>query len=110
MNNNKTVRIFMMPQNFPCGPKSTCCGPIGQSKGQIEDLQSSIKKELGYEVEILDVTNYDSIKNFEQVVQLLSNCGPGGLPILTLEEDIVSMGSSSPDEVVAVIREKVSQL
>jgi len=109
MDNNKTVRIFMMPQDFPCGPQSSCCGPIGQSEEQIESLKSSIEEELGYEVEILDVMNHDAIKNYDQVVQLLSSFGPMALPILTLEDEVVSMGSPAPEMAVAAIREKANQ-
>lgn len=28
--NDKVAKNFTMKQQFPCGPQSSCCGPIGQ--------------------------------------------------------------------------------
>lgn len=106
---NETVRIFMMPQDFPCGPQSSCCGPIGQSEEDIENLKGSIEEGLGYEVEILDVMNHDAIKNYDQVVELLSYFGPMALPVIALGNDVVSTGSPTPEMAVAAIREKANQ-
>ena len=101
----------MTPQNFPCGPQSSCCGPVGQSEEEIENLKSNIQGELGYEVEVFDVTNHDAIKNYEQVVQLLSSYGPRALPILTLGDEVVSIGVNlQPEDAVAAIREKAGQI
>jgi len=110
MNNDKTLRIFMLPQNFPCGPRSSCCGPIGQSEEEIKNLKNSIQEELGYGVEVLDVTNHDAIRNYYQVVQLLSSFGPMALPIITLGDEVVSMGNPAPEEAIAAIREKANQV
>lgn len=108
-NNNKTVRIFMFPQQFPCGPRSSCCGPIGQSEEELENLKSAITDELGYKVEVINVTEHDKVKKYYQVSQLLSSFGPMALPILTLEDEIVSMGSPTPEMAVTAIREKTNQ-
>jgi len=108
--NNKTVRIFTMPQNFPCGPRSSCCGPIGQSEEEIATLKTKIADELGYDVEVFDVMNHDAVKNYYLVVQLLSSFGPMALPILTLGDEVVSIGNPQPEEAVAAIREKMNQV
>ena len=110
MNSNKTVKIFTFPQQFPCGSQSSCCGPIGQSKEEIEALKTKITNDLGYDVEVIDVTNFYVVETHEQVAQLLSSTGPRALPILTLGDEIVSMGRAAPDTVVEAIREKASQL
>jgi hypothetical protein len=110
MSDQKTVKIFTMVQQFPCGPKSTCCGPIGQSKEEIEALKSKITNDLSYDVEVIDVTNFYLVETHYQVAQLLSSTGPSALPILTLGDDIVSMGRATPEMVVEAIREKASQL
>lgn len=53
--NDKTVRIFIMPQQFPCGPQSSCCGPIGQTEEEIQAIKTTIESELGCRVEVLNV-------------------------------------------------------
>lgn len=110
MSNNKTLRIFMLPQEFPCGEQSSCCGPVGQSEDQIQNLKSGIEKELGYEVEVIDVKNNKDMRNHPQVMQLVNSLGPRALPVLALEDKIVSMGNPAPEEAVTAIREKTSKV
>jgi len=106
MNSKKILKIFMMPQDFPCGEQSSCCGPIGQSEKEIQDLKSSIENELGYQVEVLNVKNDDDMRNHPRIVQLLHSFGPAALPIIALEDEVVSMGNPTPEKAVAAIREK----
>lgn len=109
MNNNKLLRIFMMPQEFPCGEQSSCCGPIGQSEEEIENLKNSIESQMGYEVEVLNVKNDDDMRNHPQIVKLVRSLGPAALPTLALGDEVVSMGELAPEKAVAAIQEKVHQ-
>lgn len=109
-NNNKTVRIFMLPLRFPCGPQSSCCGPIGQSEEEIQAYKDLIEKELQCNVEVIDVTNGKEMKNHLNIVRLVHSFGPTALPIITLEEEVVSMGNSKPEEAVMAIKEKMAQI
>ncbi len=107
MSNNKTLRIFMLPQEFPCGEQSSCCGPIGQSEGEIKSLKSSIENQLDYKVEVLNVKDDDVMGNHPQVVKLFRSLGPTALPILALGDEVVSMAEIAPEKTIAAIREKV---
>jgi len=109
MDENQVLKIFMLPQEFPCGEQSSCCGPIGQSEEQIQSLKSSIEEELGYEVEVLNVKNEDHVKNHPQVLQLVQSLGPSALPILTLEDEVVSIGNPTPEKAIAEIRENTKK-
>ena len=109
MSEQKTVKIFMMPQEFPCGEQSSCCGPIGQSEKEIESLKSSIEKELGCEVEVVNVKNDDEMRGRPRIAQLFQSLGAAALPIVALEDEVVSMGNSTPEEVVAAIRENAKE-
>ena len=109
MNNNKTLRIFMLPQEFPCGEQSSCCGPIGQSEVQIESLKSSIESQLDYEVEVLNVKDDDVMENHPQIVKLFRSLGPTALPILALGDEVVSVAEIAPEKIVVAIQEKVHQ-
>ena len=108
--NNKRVRIFMMPLRFPCGPQSACCGPIGQSEEEIQSLKSTIEKETGCQVEVLNVTNGNDMRNHLQIVQFLNSFGPMALPIIALDGEVVSMGNPTPEQAVSAIREKMNQM
>lgn len=107
MDGKKSLKIFMMPQEFPCGENSSCCGPIGQSEEEIHNLKNSIEKELGYEVEVLNVKSEDDMKDYPRIAQLLHSFGPTALPILMLEDDVVSMGNNTPEKTIAAILEKI---
>ncbi len=109
MNGKKILKIFMMPQEFPCGEQSSCCGPTGQSEEEIQNLKNSIEEELGYEVEVLNMKNEDDVKGYPRIVQLLQSLGPNALPILKLEDEVVSMGNPTPEKAIAAIREKTEK-
>ena len=108
--NSNTVRLFTMPQQFPCGPRSSCCGPTGQSEEEVRELTHTIEKEIGCPVEIVNVTDYDKVMNHPAVVRLLQSFGPAALPIITIDKEVVSMGNATADEAVAAIREAMAQL
>ncbi|MEN3187008.1 MAG: hypothetical protein ABDK94_10680 [Atribacterota bacterium] len=107
--NNQTVRIFMMPQQFPCGPRSSCCGPIGQSEEEITNLKNAIEKELGFKTEVVNVIQDKDLKNHSGVVRLIQSFGAMVLPIITIGDDdeVVSMGVPTPAEAISAIKEKI---
>lgn len=107
--NNKTIRIFMMPQQFPCGPQSSCCGPIGQSVEEIEDLKKSIERELGMKTEIVNAVRGEEMRNHLGILRLLRSFGPMALPIITIgdEDEVVSMGTPTPAQAISAIKEKI---
>ena len=107
MKENKTLKIFIMPQDFPCGEQSSCCGPIGQSEKEIQNLKSSIENELGCQVEVLNVKNDDDMRNHPRIVQLLHSFGPAALPIIALEDEVVSMGNATAEKALVAIKEKI---
>jgi len=104
------VKLFIMPHQFPCGPEATCCGPIGQSEEEIQNLKSAIGRETGSEVEVLDVTSENDMQGYPQIAQLFNSLGMKALPIITLNEEAVSVGNSTPGQAVSAIREKMNQL
>jgi len=107
--NSKSVTIFMLPQQFPCGPQSSCCGPIGQTEEEIQSLKSTIEKETGCQVEVLNATNGNEMRNPLQVVRLLQSFGAIALPIIALDDQVVSLGNPTPEQAVSAIREKMKQ-
>jgi len=106
--NGKTVKIYMMPLEYPCGPQSSCCGPIGQSKETINELKDAIGKELQLHVEVLNIKE-DKLKLSDdgQVLKLINTFGAMALPIIALDGKIVSMGTPLPEQAVQAIREKL---
>jgi len=108
--NNKALRIFMMPQQFPCGPQSSCCGPIGQSEEEVQNLKAAMERELGYQVEVVNVLNGTQMKHHLPIVRLFRSFGPAALPIIALDEEVVSMGIPTPEEAILAVREKINQI
>ncbi len=110
MTENKIIRIFMMPQQFPCGPQSSCCGPIGQTREEVLNLEKTIEKETGFLSEVYNVKDEKDMMNYIQITQLIRTFDATALPIITLDDEIVCMGSPTPDQVMSAIREKMAQV
>lgn len=109
-NNNKTVRIFMMPIQYPCGPQSACCGPIGQSEEEIKALKEKIERELGVKVEVRNVLKGQEMKDYRQISGLFRSFGPMSLPIIALEDEVVAMGNPTSEEIIGILHEKIKEL
>ncbi|MGQ9632334.1 MAG: hypothetical protein ACUVXI_18775 [bacterium] len=107
--NGKTVRIFMIPQQFPCGPGSSCCGPIGQSEEEIQNLKTAMEGELDCRVEVFNAMDWKEMANHPSILRLLRSFGPMALPIIALDGEVVSMGVPSPEEAVSAVREKMNR-
>ena len=107
---NKNVQIFTLPLQFPCGPQSSCCGPVGQSQEQIESLKSAIEKETARTVQVLNITNGKEMKNHLQIVRIVRSFGPMALPIITLNGEVVTMGNLTPEQAISALREKTNQM
>ena len=107
--NNKSVKIFMIPQQFPCGPQSSCCGPVGQSEEEVQSLKSILEKEIGCRVEVINIINGGDMGNHPQVLRLVQAFGSIVLPIIALDGEVVSIGNPTPEQAVSAIREKMTQ-
>ena len=106
VNDNKTITIFIIPQQFPCGTDSSCCGPVGQTEEEIQQLKSALEKEIDCQVEVVDVTNGDEMKNHLEIVRLVRSLGPAALPIIVLDNEVVLMGNPNPQEVISAIQDR----
>jgi len=109
-NNHKVVYLFMLPRQFPCGPGSACCGPVGQTEEEVQKLKESLEKELGLSVEVKNVIKNEDMRDFRLISELFRTFGPASLPIIAMGDEVVSMGSLAPEEAVAVVREKLKEM
>lgn len=100
----------MMPQQFPCGPDSACCGPIGQTEEEVQNLKSVLEKELACHVEVLNVSKGADMKNHLPIARLFRSFGPMALPIIALDGEVVSMGVQTPEQAVLAVKEKMNQI
>jgi len=106
MSEQKIVRIFTMEQQFPCGPDAACCGPIGQSEEDVKKL-SDATRNLGVVVEVHNIMEDGFAKRFPSVANLLGSFGPGIVPILAIGEEVISMGTLTPEEAVQAVKGKL---
>ena len=102
----RIVRIFTMPQEFPCGEGSTCCGPTGQTEEEIAALKAALEG-LGVEVEVHNVKNVEVLNEHPNVFKLLRTFGMGAVPILAIGDEIVGMSVVSVEEAVKAVQEKL---
>lgn len=103
------VGVFTMPQEFPCGKDSTCCGPIGQSDEEVAALKASIE-ELGAAVEVHNVEKLEVVRSHSSVAKLLRTFGMGVVPILAVGGEVIGMGFPSAGEAVKAVQDKLGVL
>lgn len=103
VSNNKVVRIFTMPQEFPCGPQASCCGPVGQSEEEVKALSAAVE-ELGVEVEVHNVKDMNDLANYQNVLTLLRSFGLVAVPVLTVGDEVVSIGVPTPEQAVSAVK------
>lgn len=107
-NDKKVIRVFTMPLQFPCGPQSACCGPVGQSDEDVQKLKEQIEKNLSVKVEVKNILKGEEMKSHREILALFRTFGPMSLPIIAVEDEVVSMGNPTPEEAVEALREKVA--
>ncbi len=106
MSEQKIVKIFTLEQQFPCGPNSSCCGPIGQNEEEVMALKSAMEK-LGLEVEIYDVQKMKNLHEHPQVFKLFRTFGPQAIPVITVAGEVACMGQSEINETISAIKSKL---
>jgi len=106
MLDQKIVKIFTMKQQFPCGPQSSCCGPIGQSEEEIISLKKAIEK-LGIYVEIYDIQEMKNLQENPQVFKLFRTFGPLAIPVISVGDEVACMGQSGTNEIISAIKGKL---
>jgi disulfide oxidoreductase YuzD len=95
-----------MKQQFPCGPKASCCGPIGQSEEEITVLKNAIEK-LEFDIEVCDLQKMKNLHENQQIFKLISNYGPRVTPVITIGDEVVSMGQTEINEIILAIKSKL---
>lgn len=106
MSEQKTVKVFTLEQQFPCGPQSSCCGPIGQSEQEVTSLKSAIEK-LGVDVEICDLQRIKSLQEHPHVLKVFRSFGPQAIPVITVGDEVACMGQSETNEIISAIKGKL---
>ncbi|MBF0217238.1 MAG: hypothetical protein HQL30_09640 [Candidatus Omnitrophica bacterium] len=104
--NKKTVKIFTLEQQFPCGPNASCCGPAGQSEQEIAALRGAIEK-LGFDVEVFDIKKMKGSGENPQVAKLFAAFGAQATPIITVGDDVASMGQAEVGSVISAVKTKL---
>lgn len=104
---NQVINIFTMPQEFPCGAGSSCCGPIGQTDEEVQTLKQGLEKALGVPVQTFNVKNGADMKAHRQILALLRSFGWGVLPIITIDDEVVSMGAPTVAQAAEAVRQKL---
>ena len=107
-NNSKVITIFTMKQEFPCGPKASCCGPVGQSEEEVLSLKNDIEKTLDVTVEMLDIKNTKIMEQYPQIFELLQSFGLGATPIIAVGDEVACVGQSNDiNEILFEIKRKL---
>jgi hypothetical protein len=108
MAKENVIKIFTMPQKFPCGEGSSCCGPIGQTEAGTKSLKDHLSRNIpGAKVEVYNVVDGVQMKRERGMLTMLRNFGWGVLPIIAVNDEPVSMGAPDLKEAVNLIKSKL---
>jgi len=106
MTAKKVAKLFTMEQKFPCGPKSSCCGPVGQSAEQVTSLKGAIEA-LGLDVETFDLATLSDSADSAPALKLFRAFGPQSTPIICIDGQVVTMGQPDIAEMISAIKSKI---
>lgn len=89
------IRLYYLPQTFPCGPQSSCCGPVGQSEEELREYVRLMEANLpGAKIETIDVSQKLNLGRDLPAVKLLNAFGAAACPIFALNHEVISMGTA----------------
>lgn len=103
-----TIRLYHTPQSFPCGPNSTCCGPVGQSEEELQGYVSELRKFFpGIRVDLIDISKKLRMSRDLPALELINSFGKSACPIFTVNGEVVSIGPPAMPELVVLLAEKL---
>lgn len=106
---NPTIRLYYFPQSFPCGPQSSCCGPVGQSEEELRSYIVELERNFpGIKIQTIDASQKLNTGRDLPAVKLLNTFGAAACPVIVLNGDVVSMGPPSMPELIELLRAKLS--
>lgn len=105
---NSIIRLYYLPQSYPCGPQSACCGPVGQSDEELRDYMIQLESSLpGIKVQTIDMSQKLNLGRDLPAVKLLNTFGGAACPIFMVDREVVSMGPPSIPELIELVRAKL---
>lgn len=105
---NSTIRLYYVPQSFPCGPQSSCCGPVGQSEEELRHYVMQLEASLpGIKVQTIDMSQKLNLGRDLAAIKLLNTFGAAASPIVVVDSDVVSMGPPSVPELIQALKAKL---
>ncbi|NWG13456.1 MAG: hypothetical protein HXY20_07990 [Acidobacteria bacterium] len=106
---NSMIRLYYMPQSFPCGPGSSCCGPVGQSEEELREYVVQLESSLpGVKIQPIDMSQKLNLGRDLPAIKLLNTFGAAACPIFVLGGDVVSMGPPSIPELAHLLQERLA--
>lgn len=110
MNNpNIVLRLYYVPQSFPCGPQSSCCGPVGQSEEELQEYVAQLKTHVpGVEVQTIKVTEKLDVRRDHAVLKLLNTFGGMACPIFALDGEVLSIGPPAMAELIEMLKARLA--
>ncbi len=109
MNEGKTIlRLYYVPLSFPCGPQSSCCGPVGQSDEELRNYVTQLKTHVpDVEVQTIDVSQKLDPHRDRAALKLLNSFGGMACPIFALDGEVLSMGPPTMSELIEMVKAKL---
>ena len=110
MSESNEILLYFLPQSFPCGPQSACCGPVGQSDEEVAAYRSALEGALpGTTVATVNVSEPLDGSRDAPALKLLHTFGGAACPIFAVAGEVVAMGAGvPPDEIVRTVRARLA--
>ena len=92
------IRIFIALQM--CCSGDDCCLAPGQTQKEIDDLTEAVKNGAQDELEINEIRNVSVAAKFPAVMELFKKYDYNALPIIMVDNEIVSYGISDKEFII----------
>lgn len=110
MEKDAKLILYFYPLSFPCGPDSSCCGPVGQSEEELKTYRERLQSQFPeLVVEEVDVSKKLDLRQHGPVIRLLNSFGLAACPIFALNGEVISLGPPKLDELAALLRQRLPQ-
>ncbi len=104
-----TIRVYFVPQTFPCGPDSACCGPVGQTEEELQALAGDLVAAFpDIELEVIDAKGKLQMGRDLPVTKLLNTFGAAACPVVTLNGKVIAMGPPDMAELIELLKTELS--
>jgi len=98
------INLFITQQMCGCDSDPGCCAAPGQSKKEITELAQALKKAIQVDAGVNEIRDIKVMDEFPKAVTLFKKYGYNCLPIVMVDNQVVSYGIPDAEFIINSIK------